>query len=242
MGNIPQHRYRIEHPAGPFDVTFSEGPRVVVLTPSSWGTYPELQYSSRGRPVGALYAYLALDSATGAWSLDTGQNTSGLYVNRADSKNATARQLIDALTLARDVVRLALEEHPDAIANADALAIANKRAALLTELSQLDSRRSAIRAELRELPAAPASAELPRIPVPTGAPCVTEVTFGGAQCGAPATRMVAYTGRPGAGVTDPPAEPTCDDHAATILRRFPHCYQDVTGTRQDAPDATGDRY
>jgi hypothetical protein len=60
-----------------------------------------------------------------------------------------------------------------------------------------------------------------------GARCAD--SYGPARdCLTPPSRVLVYTGRPGAGTTDPDAQPFCEEHARRTLARFAHCYQDVT--------------
>lgn len=149
--------FRLDHPAGPFDVSFTDADRAAVMTPSNWGTYPELRATVNRARQYAIHAYFHANAA-GQWVLET------FHMTHAAGRAISSPAMIAAKLLAGEVLGRAIAEHPDAPGRAGLAATAQKRARLTADLHKVTGERDAIVAQLAELQGPEAS------PVATGGP------------------------------------------------------------------------
>lgn len=250
--------WTIETVNGPLRVCLNDDRRACVLTPSNWGSYPELQYTVKGRRVGAMHVYLQL-SDSGEWVGQDGTPGNGVSILRADRRPATAAQERAAMAIALETLAGVLAEHPAAPGLARIQSRRDRLRQHRSRLADVDATRAAILADIADASTCAAHGRADRhrcqewaavhgdasaepaivapVPVPDGATCEQMADRWNAH-GVPATRMIVYVGAPGAGIENPPAQSFCDAHADDIMARFPTTHADVTGApqgRQDAP-------
>jgi hypothetical protein len=143
--------HRVDTSAGPLDVYVTSDATAHVLTPSNWGTYPELRTTLNGRAAYGISVYF--ERSGEEWSVRpySQANGFGAYVSRHENRASTEAQIRAAIKVASAALAQLLTARPGILAMAMAHRTEERRTRLSGELQDARARVAALAAQLDEL-------------------------------------------------------------------------------------------